>query len=873
MRRALLVVIVLTSQVARAQDVRRDDRPAEPPPEPPKLTRPPELLEAAEPVYPAAEASSGREADVGLRLSIDATGAVTQVEVVTSAGLPFDEAALAAARRYRFRPAEFDGKPGPIVVETTIHFRLTRKVEEPPASPPPRAGERKKGDLVLSGKVRERGTRKKIPGASIGVAGTSDEAVTNDKGAFTLPGLAAGTIRLVVLAPGYDRFEESITLVAGESADVTIYLRPEGGSPYETIVEGERERLEVTRRTVDRRMMTTVPGTFGDPIRVIQNLPGMARTPYLTGFLLIRGSNPDDSGVFIDGHSVPLLYHFLGGPSVLNPEFLEEIHLYPGGFPARFGRFHGGVVEVETRPTASDGVHGSADVDLIDTGLYLRGPIGDRVTIAGAARRSYIDQILPYLIPDPDEGETLIVVPVYYDYQLRLDVDLPGKDTLSVLLFGSDDTLDVLATDADAEATYDLDTHIGFNRLRATYTTPFVGDLILSLSPMIGRDVVSLAGGEQSSFAVRNSIVGLRERVRGPLAEGLRLDAGIDLEYRKTDFRLNAAISDDIRPLGGDVDIPPELLESSADTYQVGFYGELAWDVGSGVRLIPGVRLDTFVLNGEPRWSVDPRIVARWTVTPPTVLKAYLGKFTQPPPPEGLDTRFGNPALELEQGIHTGVGVEQKLPYRLTLDAEVYYIDRRNQAAFSQTVVMRDDGTIDPLYWENKAASNSVGLELLLKHDVTKNFYGWIAYTLSRSTQKRGPDMPRRPTAFDQPHNFTLVASYRLDAGWELGVRFRAVSGRPDTPVLGSTYDSDTDSYVPLDGPSRSAREAFFHQLDVRIEKTWLFRTWMLGVYLDVLNVYNAENPEATQWDYRYREHAPVRGLPIVPTLGVRGQW
>ena len=35
----------------------------------------------------------------------------------------------------------------------------------------------------------------------------------------------------------------------------------------------------------------------------------------------------------------------------------------------------------------------------------------------------------------------------------------------------------------------------------------------------------------------------------------------------------------------------------------------------------------------------------------------------------------------------------------------------------------------------------------------------------------------------------------------------------------------------------------------------------------------DAENPEATQWDYRYRDSAPLRGLPIVPTLGVRGQW
>ena len=44
-----------------------------------------------------------------------------------------------------------------------------------------------------------------------------------------------------------------------------------------------------------------VPGTFGDPVRVIQNLPGAARSPFGTGALVIRGANPEDSAVYVDG--------------------------------------------------------------------------------------------------------------------------------------------------------------------------------------------------------------------------------------------------------------------------------------------------------------------------------------------------------------------------------------------------------------------------------------------------------------------------------------------------------------------------------------------------------------------------------------------
>ena len=62
-------------------------------------------------------------------------------------------------------------------------------------------------------------------------------------------------------------------------------------------------------------------------------------------------------------------------------------------------------------------------------------------------------------------------------------------------------------------------------------------------------------------------------------------------------------------------------------------------------------------------------------------------------------------------------------------------------------------------------------------------------------------------------------------------------------------------------------------QLDVRAEKVWLYNTWSIGLYLDVINVLNIKNVEAIEYDYRYRESAPVTSYPILPTLGVRGTW
>lgn len=857
---------------APAQDARREEVTPEPP-KAPILTRPPELLEGAQAIYPPEEQAAGREAHVPVRIALDATGQVTDVTVLTSAGPAFDAAATEAARRHRFRAAEFDGKPGPIVIETTIHFVLEVVEVAPPTSAPtgPAAAV---PSGVVTGVVKERGSRRRLAGVAIGVEGAAIEAVSGPDGVFTLTGVPAGKPRLIAVATGFDRYRAPLELAVDETAEITIYLRPRGGNPYETVIDTEREPVEVTKRTITRRQMTSVPGTFGDPLRVIQNLPGLARSPYATGILIIRGSNPDDSGLYIDGHRVPLLFHFLGGPSILNAEFLDTIDLYPGGFPARFGRIHGGVISVGTRSTKTDGVHGAADVDLIDAGVYLRAPLGERVTLAISGRRSYIDQLLPSILPEPSAGETLVVVPVYYDWQGRLDVDLPGRDELSVLVLGSDDRLKVLQREADSMRTVDLESHIGFQRLIATYRTPLDGGLVLSISPAIGRDVVSFSGGTQTSVALENEVAGLRERIVGKLSKTLRLDTGIDLEWRRTSYDLLAAFADDIRPIGGgEIDIPPEQFQLIADAYQLGAYGELAWDVTSKLRLIPGLRADYMVLGGEPRATIDPRIVARYALAKPTTLKGYVGLFTQPPQPEAFDPRVGNPGLSLERAVHVGVGVEHKLDKVFSIDTELYALRRWDQAIFSREINRRDDGTYDPEYWSSEGSSDSIGLETILRHEITDHFYGWVSYTLSRSTTKRGTERERALTAFDQTHNLTTVGSYRFDNGVEAGLRFRLVSGRPETPFVGATYEADEDDYDPVSGGFRTARRPTFHQLDVRVEKGWLFDTWLIAAYLDVMNVYNAENPEATQWDYRFRDSAPLRGMPIVPTLGVRGQW
>ena len=91
--------------------------------------------------------------------------------------------------------------------------------------------------------------------------------------------------------------------------------------------------------------------------------------------------------------------------------------------------------------------------------------------------------------------------------------------------------------------------------------------------------------------------------------------------------------------------------------------------------------------------------------------------------------------------------------------------------------------------------------------------------------------------------------------------------------IFGGFFDVDRDRYIRIIGELRSQRRPLFHQLDLRLEKTWTFQRWRLVAYLDVQNVYNAENPEATIYDFRYERSAQLPGLPILPSLGLRGSF
>jgi hypothetical protein len=502
--------------------------------------------------------------------------------------------------------------------------------------------------------------------------------------------------------------------------------------------------------------------------------------------------------------------------------------------------------------------------------VLVEGKLGDGSFIL-SGRRSYVDLLLPLIIPD-EVGLGLTLAPRYWDYQGLFDYPVAGGE-LSVRVFGSDDRTKLLfaqqnrVSDEEADA---FETTQWFHRVDLVYRK-VDGPWEFLITPSYKREYWSGSFFGTTRFHVESDTLSSRAEISRRLSANARLRVGA--EFVGTWYRGRAEIPG-YAGAGPSPGLAEAATRETGDARPVpALYSTLTLRVAQRLLLFPGLRLSYYA--GDLQYAaVDPRLRFIWSLADKTRLKGGVGQYSQAPGILQTDEVFGNHRLGPERSLHTSLAVDQDLPWDINVEVTGFYKRLWNLASPS-TALGWEPGAANPSP-ENFASVGTghiYGGEVLLKKELSHRVYGWVSYTLMRSVRTPAPGEAARLFDFDQTHILTLIASYNFKFNWRIGARFRVVSGNPITPIQAGVFNAEFGEYIPIQGPPNSARLPTFHQLDLRVDKTWIYRRIRVTSYLDIQNVYNAENVEFLSYSYDFRVSRPIMSLPTAPSLGLKLEW
>ena len=694
---------------------------------------------------------------------------------------------------------------------------------------------------------------KPVAGARVGIEGTDERVATGEDGWFTVPAPAGAT--LVIESP---RFALGLATVTGATIDdVVLLTEAQLGETIE--VSGEAPPAAPGAASIDRKELQRIPGAGGDLVKALTVMPGVVNLQFPIGYsgVVIRGSSPQDSKVFVDGFEIPVLFHNIGFRAVLPAESIASLDYIPGGFDVAYGRASSGIVALETR-NGADRRSAQAEVSFIDGGLIAQGPAGADTRYMLALRRSTIDFVLPSLIPDTVDL-SLTTVPSYWDGQVRIDHKLSPRWRLALSSVGTDDVFELYTTkneEAEDKRFYNRTRFLRLTGAARYQDGPWSANLALSgLLPEftfeLGRLQYIRARAPQVTPRVEISRTAKQ-------AAGLRdvvWRAGAELVVGRTSMEIALPIE----PREGE-----PMPEFDPEDTSVKFKGKIwlpnfaAWtattaNLDARIRATVGVRAEVFGRPEEvaiqPRGELSVKLARAWTA------RLSAGAFRRPPE---FQAELLEEGVQSERSTQTIAGLQFEPREGVRAQASAYYYDR------TALITRNPDGTLG-----NNGRGHTVGGELLGTYRGGP-WFGWLSYSYSSSKRVDSPGDMERLFTFDQPHSLNAAVSWQRGK-WQLGGRFQFYSGLPYTPAIGAVFDSDRNIYVPIYAEPNSERAPMHHQLDLRIDRSWKWGPVVLTGFLDVQNVYMNDSIVTYFYSYDYSQREAFRSLPIIPSVGLRG--
>ena len=719
---------------------------------------------------------------------------------------------------------------------------------------------------TLRGVVVDSLSAEPVIGATVAVQRGSLGTATDLNGAFELDvsGLERDRVRLEVSYVGFETRVVPVTLP--QKGPLTVRLAEGVALSEVTVVaDGLRERMRSTQmslETVDARQAKLLPALLGeaDILKTITLKPGIPSGSEGTSGLYVRGGGTDQNLIRLDGATVYNPNHLFGFFSTFNADAVDELRLYKGGFPARYGGRLSSVIDVDMRPGGTDRVHGSGGLGLISSRLTLEGPAGKgkRGSWIVSGRRTYVDLITNAVNKAQEGNEDFNPIPAYnfYDLNGRYDVALSERDALVVSTYFGRDRFGFDNDNFDFG--FDWGNAVASLTWRRRYSDRLFSTTRATFSDYLYEVRNEIPG---FSFEVGSAIrdYGLEHGYTWSPSERHLVGFGVSLTHHRFEVGRLQAGSDD-----GEVNF------SAGNRFAGVEFGAYLGDemtLGERLRLEAGLRLSGFHNDGTTYTRLEPRTAANYRLGPRANLKASYARMHQyvhlvASAGVALPTDLWYPStrrVKPQRSDQVAAGLSYLLGDELIASGEVFYKALANQIDFVDGAELFVNDNLEEDF--DFGRGDAYGVELQVERTAGK-LRGWVGYTYQRTRRGEFPNImggryfsPR----FDRRHDVSVVGFYEVNPRLTLTATWVYGSGDLYWLPVGRKLEqgnagADVKSIIPIYGDRNNYRLIPFHRGD--IGAVWKFTPkWgESDLTFSVFNVYDRRNAFFVYIDVEYRE-------------------
>lgn len=748
---------------------------------------------------------------------------------------------------------------------------------------------------TIKGIIFDKETQEPVLFTNVALEDTKFGMATDINGYYALTKVTPGTYKLVVSNVGYSKYEESITVEAGDIINKNIYLEPASVklSAVDITADKQEARTEIKMSVVKLtpKEIDKIPSVGGEPdlAQALQVQPGVVFTGDQGGQLFIRGGSPIQNLVLLDGMIIYNPFHTIGLFSVFETDIIKSADVYTGGFNANYGGRISSVIDIRTRDGNKNRVSGEVGLSTFGAKTILDVPISRPKSLGEGGSSLLISAKSLYL------DQTSKNIYSYVDQELPYSfLDLYGKYTIfsgsgsKVNLFGFNyqDRADFTSISKVAWDSWGF----GINPIIIPSQSNVLIDIVIAYS--------------QYKIKTDDKLVDASRPDQNRTSSINAFNAGMNFTNYIADDQLKYGFQ--IIGMGTTYNFINDvgrLIEQDQNTTELGGY--FTYRINSGKWVVePSLRLQYYSSLSE--LSIEPRVGMKYNATNRLRLKAAGGRYSQNlisgtsdrdvvnlfysflTGPENLQDEFTKKNGEVKKvtsklqiATHALAGFEYDLTDHLMLNVEGYY-KWFNQLTNINRGKLFDAGNVDQA---NDQASNdfivengySYGVDFLLKYK-NKEFSIWAVYSLGFVNRWDG--IQEYAATFDRRHNINLLTSYTFgkDLNWEIGARWNLGSGFPFTPTQGyygdvdfSDLGTDYTNYNPDDVSVKydvlnSKRLPWYSRFDVSLKRKFVLGEHsLLEANLSCTNILNRENIFYIDRVSQKR----VDQLPIMPSAGL----